>query len=78
MPHISPDASLMRHDVPDFAVSIMACAKKQMPSLREELDPLDAFFVADPGVDPLLGNEAIVLFVAKVRWRIDESLSGLG
>lgn len=76
MSHIRADASLVGHHVPDLAGTVMAGTQQEMASLREELDPLDSTFVSLPGMQPLLGDEAVMLFVAEIGGSIDEALSG--
>lgn len=75
MAHIGPDASFMRHYVPNFAGAVMACAEQKVAGLWEKSDALDASFMSLPGVDPFLWDETIMLLVAQVRWRVDKTLA---
>ena len=75
MAHISPNTSSMSHHIPYFDVAIVTCTQKQMTSFRKESDALNAALMTHPGVDPLLGNEAIMFLVSKVRRRIDKTFA---
>eukprot|EP00349_Pseudokeronopsis_sp_Brazil_P008698 CAMPEP_0202969138 /NCGR_PEP_ID=MMETSP1396-20130829/14775_1 /ASSEMBLY_ACC=CAM_ASM_000872 /TAXON_ID= /ORGANISM="Pseudokeronopsis sp., Strain Brazil" /LENGTH=64 /DNA_ID=CAMNT_0049696333 /DNA_START=702 /DNA_END=896 /DNA_ORIENTATION=+ len=64
MAHVGSQALPIRHHIPNLHRPIMAGGKEEVACLWEELDLLDALVVADPGVDPLLGDETLMLFLS--------------
>ena len=74
---VRPDALAVRHSVPNLARSIVTGRQQQMACPREELDPLDSSVVTRPSVQPLLWNEAVMLFVPQVTRRLNETLTSL-
>jgi hypothetical protein len=70
MPHVSPHAASVSKDIPYFDCAIMTCREQEMAELWEELNSLDSFVMASIGVQELLGNEACMLLLSQVAWRI--------
>ena len=74
---VGSDALAMRSHVPDLACAVMTGRKKQVSCLGEELNALDTLIVACPSVQPLFGDEAVVVLASKVARRLNETLSCL-
>ena len=60
--------------IPDFNCAIVTCTEKKVTEFREELNTLDSFIVAIPGVNPLLRKESLMVFRSQVRRRFDKTL----
>ena len=63
--------------VPNLARAVVTRREQQMSSLWEELNLLDTSVVPGPCVQPLLRDEAVVLLVAQVAWRLHETFPSL-
>lgn len=75
MTHVGSDTFTMSLHIPNFAGTIMTRTEHQVPSFGEEFNSLNSFVVAAPGVQPFLGNEAVVLLLSQIARSFDEALA---
>ena len=74
MAHVRSQTLSVGQYIPDFNCTIVTCTEKKVAEFREELNTLDSFIVAIPGVNPLLGKEGLVLLGPEVRRRLNKTL----